>query len=311
MSKTNGKASALPGVFICLYGPSKAGKTVASAAAGATGAFIGSPSGLLSARKFLGIETLNVLPAQLVPEATAAIRSLVNGKSQPSIVIDDFSLMVESTINEYESSKGRAGMWSALTRDVLEIRDAARDATERGTIVIFNCHEQPPRTSSGKAIRGGPALPGQLPEKFSGMVDVIARVVYEPTAAPWKYQLCFEPQGDYVCGDRLGVFPGRAPMNIAEGLRHAGYLVPYPKGLEWIPNVVDKLSQKILEQGIASWPEVLQPAFEKLKEEGGYRPAYIRWALQDALHRAVIQNYENIGIQESFTVADEDEALFA
>jgi len=310
MSKST-KAQDVPGVFICLYGPSKAGKTVASAAAGATGAFIGSPSGLLSARKFLAIDTLNVLPAKTVPEATAAMRSLVNGKSQPSVVIDDFSLIVESTINEYEGTKGRAGMWSALTRDVLEIRDAAREATERGCIVIFNCHEQPPRTSSGKFVRGGPSLPGQLPEKFSGMVDVIGRAVYEPTAAPWKYQLYFEPQADYVCGDRLGVFPGRAPMNIAEGLRHAGYDVPYPKGLEWMPSVVEKLAAKVLDVGIGSWPGVLQPAFQKLQDEGGYAPAHIRWALQDALHRAVIQNHENIGIQESFSSSEEDDALFA
>jgi hypothetical protein len=43
--------------------------------------------------------------------------------ASPSIVIDDFSLIVESTINEYEGTKGRAGMWSALTRDVLAARD--------------------------------------------------------------------------------------------------------------------------------------------------------------------------------------------
>jgi len=306
---TNGKAQAMPGVFICLYGPSKSGKTVASAAAGATGVFIGAPSGLLSARKFLGIETLNIRPARIVPDATAQIRSL-KSQSVPAIVIDDFSLIVESTINEYESSKGRASMWSSLTRDVLEIRDAAREATERGCVVIFNCHEQPPRTSSGKFIRGGPALPGQLPEKFSGMVDVISRVMYEPTAAPWKYQLCFEPQADYVCGDRLGVFPGMSPMNIAEGLRQAGYDVPYPQGLEWAPPVVEKIASRILEAGMESWPEILQGSFEKLRAEKKCSPAHLRWILQDALHQAVIRNHQNIGVMESF-VAPEEEALFA
>ena len=100
-------------------------------------------------------------------------------------------------------------------------------------------------------------------------------------------------------------------MNIAEGLRHAGYDVPYPKGLEWMPSVVEKLAAKVLDVGIGSWPEVLQPAFQKLQDEGGYAPAHIRWALQDALHRAVIQNYENIGIQESFSSPEEDDALFA
>lgn len=307
---TNGKAQAMPGVFICLYGPSKAGKTVASAAAGSTGAFIGTPSGLLSARKFLGIEALNIHSASTVPEAISQIKKLLSSKSSviPSIVIDDFSLMVEATINEYESSKGKGGMWSALTRDVLEIRDAAREATERGAIVIFNCHEQPPRTSSGKFIRGGPALPGQLPEKFSGMVDVIGRVVYESTAAPWKYQLRFDPQPDYVCGDRLGVFPGMAPMNIAEGLRFAGYPIPYPKGMEWAAPVVQKLADKIVSDGIESWPETIQTAFSKLKSQ--HKTPFARWAVQDALHRAILIHHESVGIAETFAAPDKVEDEF-
>lgn len=306
---SNGHGSGLAGgVFICLYGPSKAGKTVASAAAGAGGAFIGDPAGLMSAQRFLGIRDLNILPAKTVPEAVSQIEKSIKKKAS-SIIIDDFSLIVESTINEYESSKGRAGMWSALTRDVLAARDAARAATAQGTIVIFNCHEQPPRTSSGKFIRGGPSLPGQLPEKFSGMVDVIGRAMFEPTAAPWKYQLCFEPQADYVSGDRLSVFPGKAPMNIAEGLRAAGYKIPYPKGLEWIDKVAQNVSDKILEAGIENWPEVLKGVSDKLL--GKREIPHIRWALQDGLHRATLKHYETVDALRAFaSPASDDEGLF-
>ena len=296
------------GVFFCLYGPSKAGKTVASAAAGSTGVFIGDPSGLMSAKRVLGIETLNILPARTVPDAIEAIEKVVKKGGIPSIVIDDFSLIVETTINEYESSKGRSGMWSALTRDVLTARYMARAATAQGAVVIFNCHEQPPRTSSGKFVRGGPSLPGQLPEKFSGMVDVIGRAVFEPTAAPWKYQLCFEPQADYVSGDRLSVFPGRAPMNLAEGLRAAGYVVNYPKGLEWIDGVAQTIAEKILEVGVGSWPKVLQDAADKLQEK---KPLpHLRWALQDGLHRATITHYREVDALRAFAAPEEDDALF-
>ena len=307
---SNGRGSSPSGgVFICLYGPSKAGKTVASAAAGATGVFIGAPSGLMSAQRFLGISDLNILPARTVPEAIAHIETVVKKGGVPSIVIDDFSLMVEATINEYEGTKGRAGMWSALTKDVLSARDAARAATAQGTVVIFNCHEQPPRTSSGKFVRGGPSLPGQLPEKFSGMVDVIGRAMFEPTAAPWKYQLCFEPQADYVSGDRLSVFPGRAPMNVAEGLRAAGYVVPYPKGLDWIDGVAEKLSKKILEVGIENWSDVLREAAEKLR--GKRELPHIRWALQDGLHRATIEHYKEVDALRAFSApAEAEDGLF-
>ena len=102
------------GVFICLYGPSKAGKTVASAAAGSTGVFVGAPSGLMSAKRFLGIEKLNILPARTVPDAIEAIEKAVNKGGVPSIVIDDFSLIVETTINEYEGTKG-ASLFSTAT----------------------------------------------------------------------------------------------------------------------------------------------------------------------------------------------------
>ena len=302
------KTAPQKGVFFCLYGPSKAGKTVASAAAGSTGVFIGDPSGLLSARTFLGIEKLNIMPGRLVPDITSAIEKITaSTKKIPSIVVDDFSLIVETTINEYEKTKG---MWSALTRDVLAARDAARIATDQGIIVIFNCHEQPPRTSSGKFIRGGPSLPGQLPEKFSGMVDVIGRAMYEPTASPWRYQLCFEPQPDYVSGDRLSVFPGKSPMNIAEGLRAAGFSVPYPKGLEWVDAQAGKISTEILSQGIENWGKVLEIFVAQLKADGKETP-HIRWALQDGLHRATIKHHQDIDALRMFTSSGDDENLFA
>ena len=307
-----GGRPSIGGVFICLYGPSKAGKTVASAAAGSTGLFIGDPSGLLSAQRFLGLDNLNVAKAMNVPQATEIIESAIRDSKKrilPSIVIDDFSLMVETTINEYESTKGRGGMWSALTRDVLACRDAARAATANGTIVIFNCHEQPPRNSSGKFVRGGPSLPGQLPEKFSGMVDVIGRAMFEPTAAPWKYQLCFQPQADYMSGDRLSVFPGMSPMNIAEGLRTAGYLIPYPPGLEWIGEVAEKVSQKVIEAGIENWPAVLQAVSEQLKDKK--RLEHLRWALQDGLHRSILRHYSEDEALRAFSMpAGEEDELF-
>ena len=302
---TNGKPQDMPGVFICHYGPSKAGKTVASAAAAPNGVFIGKDSGLLSARKFLGIEKLNTRSASLVPDATAQIKELLNKAKRPlpSVVIDDFSLMVEATINEYESSKGRSGMWSALTRDVLEIRDQARNLTDLGSIVIFNCHEQPPRTSSGRVIRGGPSLPGQLPEKFSGMVDVIGRTIFSPDSTPWKYQLMFGPQPDYISGDRLCVFPPISPMNLAEGLRHAGYDIPRPELVSWIEPAVVKLSAMILEQGVDRWRDVLVPAADKLKAQ--YPVAHVRWALQDSLHRAVIRHHAEVRVLEAFSIEPE------
>ena len=291
-----------PGLFVALYGPSKAGKTVASAAAASTGIFIGPRHGLLSASTFLGLPDLDIRPARTVAWVTDEIEKAI-AKSPPAIVVDDFTLLVDATINQYEKTKGKGAMWSALRNDVLQNRDAARAATEEGIIVIYNCHEQPPRTSSGKYVRGGPAMPGQLPEQFSGMVDVIGRTIFSPDSTPWKYQLMFGPQPDYISGDRLCVFPPISPMNLAEGSRHAGYDIPRPELVSWIEPAVVKLSAMILEQGVDRWRDVLVPAADKLKAQ--YPVAHVRWALQDSLHRAVIRHHAEVRVLEAFSIEPE------
>ena len=98
-------------------------------------------------------------------------------------------------------------------------------------------------------------------------------------------------------------------MNIAEGLRAAGYVVPYPKGLEWIDKVAQGVSERILESGIEKWPEVLKAAAEKL--QGTKELAHIRWALQDGLHRATIVHYQEVDALRSFSAPAEEDAIFA
>ena len=177
------------GVFVTVYGRSKTGKSTCTGAAGATGLFIGSRAGLLPLKSFLGIEKINVKLAKDVDEA-AELLLKHSGSEMPTIVVDDFSLLVEDTISQLEKTHSFGDMWRALRAQVLRVRDAARKATEKGTHVIFNCHESPPKTSSGKSVRGGPAMPGQLPEQFSAFSDVVARVKYDETASPWKHTLC-------------------------------------------------------------------------------------------------------------------------
>ena len=209
------------------------------------------------------------------------------GKHQ-TIVVDDFSLLVEQTVQALEKKHSFGEMWRALRHQVLAMRDAARVATSKGTHVIFNCHQSPPKTSSGKYVRGGPQLPGQLPEQFAAFADIVTRVKYEATAAPWKYVLRTGPDAEHISGDRLDIFPDPAPMNIGEALRLAGYDLPRPKGLEWMEKVVVTLSAKVLEEGLIDWRKTLRPAAEKLREK--HSLPHVRWAIQDSLHRAVLTN---------------------
>lgn len=284
------------GVFAVIYGPSKTGKSTATGAAGAAGLFLAQPGGLLPITNYLGLSGIEYLAPTNVTEAAKIVRE--NAGKFPSIVIDDFSLLTEQTIQQLEKKHSFGEMWRALRHQVLEMRDAARAATAKGTHVIFNCHQSPPKTSSGKYVRGGPQLPGQLPEQFSAFADVVARVKYDATAAPWKYILRTGPDAEYISGDRLDIFPDPSPINLGEALRCAGYDIPRPKGLEWMDKIVAELSGRVLEAGLEDWREVLKPAAEKLRKK--YELPHIRWAIQDSLHRAVLLNARNNLLDELF-----------
>tara|TARA_R100000808_G_C2155439_1_gene167913 strand:+ start:11563 stop:12465 length:903 start_codon:yes stop_codon:yes gene_type:complete len=284
------------GVLAVIYGPSKTGKSTATGAAGAGGLFIAQPGGLLPVTNFLGLEGIEYLCPKDVESAAKAVSS--NAGKYPTIVVDDFSLLVEQTVQQLEQKHSFGDMWRALRHQVLLMRDAARTATAKGTHVIFNCHETPPKTSSGKYVRGGPKLPGQLPEQFSAFADVVARVQFDATASPWKYVLRTGPDAEFVSGDRLAVFPDPAPINLAEALRCAGYDFPRPKGLEWQEKIVDQLSKKLLEGSLLDWRQTLKPAADKLQSK--YPLPHIRWAMQDALHRAILLNARNNLLDEMF-----------
>tara|TARA_R100000963_G_scaffold34891_2_gene30078 strand:+ start:512 stop:1411 length:900 start_codon:yes stop_codon:yes gene_type:complete len=288
------------GVFITIYGPSKAGKSTSTGAAGACGLFIAQEGGLLPIKNFLGVP-VSFLTAKNVEDAAKMVEQ--GAGKHPTIVVDDFSLLVEQTVSSLEQKHGFGEMWRKLRQQVLGMRDAARMATAKGTHVIFNCHESPPRTSSGKYVRGGPMMPGQLPEQFSAFSDIVARVVYDETAAPWKYVLQTAPDAEHICGDRLDILPDPAPMNIGEALRAAGYDIPRPKGLTWQDKVVDALSKQVLDSGIENWRPTLKAAAEKLVSK--YDQAHVRWALQDSLHRAIIMNARENRLDAMFTDSEE------
>ena len=251
---------------------------------------------------YLGIENIEVRAAKTLKEAAVIIEQ--NCEKYPTIVVDDFSLLAEVTIAELEKTHSFGDMWRQLRADVFFVRDAARYANEKGTHVIFNCHYTPARVSSGKYVRGGPKLPGQLPEQFSAFADVVAQVEYDETAAPWKYVLRTGPDKENIRGDRLSIFPDPAPMNLGEALRAAGYEVSRPKGMEWMEKTAESLAVSVLAEGIEEWRGTLKAAAKKL--EGKKDIKHIRWVLQDALHRAVIRNSRDNLIDEMFVDSTQD-----
>ena len=96
-------------------------------------------------------------------------------------------------------------------------------------------------------------------------------------------------------------------MNVAEGLRSAGFDIQYPPGLEWIDKVAEGISRKILAVGIEDWRKVLREVSEKLR--GKHPLPHLRWALQDGLHRATIKHHVSSAALDAFLSDGDDDIL--
>lgn len=261
--------------FVTLYAPSKVGKTTAAGAAAAAGLSIAAPGAMTPVRTFLGVPDAAEARANTIPDVIAVLKN--QGPKYPVIYIDDWSILVDRSFK---------GNWNVLGEEIMACADATRTLTEKGITVIYTCHEQPARESSGKRVRGGPALPGQYPEKFSALADVVLRGVAEPTAAPWPFVMWSFSRPDWIAGDRLSIFPDQCPLNLAEGLRESGHNIPRPKGLEWMETLCEKLTVALMDD-MENWRPILRSAMEKL--HGKQSPQHLRWAASDALHRAIIR----------------------
>ncbi len=242
----------------------------------------------------------NILNVNTVPDATKAIKAIAarKGAKPPAVVVDDFSLLCEQTMSVLEQKLSGFKLWGALRDEVLEFRDACRQG---GMHVVVNAHENAPRTVNGAYIRGGPRLPGRLPEDFPAACDLVLRAVPDPMRPGWKVAYrCTETDPAYITGDRHGVTPDMAPMNLAEILRSAGYRLPRAPGMEWLEEVVEGIAMSLLErpsEETAILTNVTKyvigqryPNFAEFtvrERERALLP--VRWAIRDGRDRAVLR----------------------
>lgn len=292
----------VPAVVIS-YGPSKTGKTTDCLYSFPDAVFIALRAALKPSEDVVGVQIPDnhVLNLSTVTAATAEIRKLTARKGQkPSaVVVDDFSLLCESTMSVLERTKSGYKLWGALRDEVLEFRDACR---EGGMHVIVNAHENAPRTMNGAYIRGGPRLPGRLPEDFPASCDLVLRAVPDAMRPGWRMAYrCTETDPTYVTGDRHGVTPDMAPMNLAEILRVAGYQLPRPPGMEWMEEVVVGAASALFDRPAPAEENailiaVTQHVIDRLRPSAGYdekarRRALLaaRWIIRDARDRAVLR----------------------
>ena len=266
-----------PGSYGCLYGPAGIGKTLVMAPLATLGLVIApNAGGSLSIETFYGLRPKEERFPKDLSSAAAMVRE--GARTHGYIVLDDLSVLVDQCFS---------GDWNALGAELLDLRTACFDSAQAGAHIWAVCHEQPHRESSGKAVRGGPQLPGQYPEKWSSYCFTVLRMVADAAAAPWPYVAWSRARGDWIAKDRYNIFPDSCPANIAEGLRARGYAIPYPGGLDWAGKVVDGLAGRLAKlPDLGSWRTILRPAAEKMAKQD---PRHVRWVLSDALHREMFR----------------------
>lgn len=269
---------------VAIYGPSGCGKTTDLLYSFPQGLFIAPPGALKPAHNVVG-HVPDSREAATIMDATDLVKKMGHDKKYDAIIVDDFSLLAESTVAALEKKLTGFKLWGEMRNVVLAFRDTARRA---GMHVILTAHESSPRTMNGTFIRGGPKLPGRLPEDVPTACDLVLRSAFDPSRRGWHgcYR-CTIDDTQWVTKDRHGVTPDRAPMNTAEILRAAGYNIRRAPGLEWQEELVEALSVAMVADPKAE-ASLVEEAIGLAREQTD-NDLHVRWVLRDSLDRAVLQ----------------------
>lgn len=279
------------------YGSSGLGKTSGALYSFPYGFFLANKGQLKPAIGLVGftpahddrIKTLEEL-IQVIPQ--------IASQGFDAIVIDDLSVLAQRTADTLRARFSRSGnqyvAYQILGSQLLRLRDLSRDL---GVHVIMNCHELPPRMEDGQLIRGGPALPGKIaPRDFPPVADMVLRIVPEPAKQHgWKaVYRCSIDEAAWFTKDRHNATPDRAPANLSEVLRNAGYTIRRAPGLEWIEDVVEWTVQAAsavdpsIQKVMSILSQQIFPTALSTKLKGWNSDAQLkvlRWLERDALDR--------------------------
>jgi hypothetical protein len=268
-----------------VYGPSGIGKTTDLLYGFPNGLFLAPPGALKPAHHVVGFVPASA-EAATIEDATKRLKDIAKAGKFDAVIVDDFSLLAESTLAHFENVKRLTGfkLWGAVRDAVLEFRDTARRV---GMHVVLVAHESTPRTVNGSFVRGGPKLPGKLPEDLPTACDIVLRAAHDSTRRGWHASYrCTVDDPNWVTKDRHGVTPDKAPMNLGEILRMAGYNIARAPGLEWQEEIVAALANALVADP-TNTPAYLAEA-QSMSASHSDNPLHVRWVMRDALDRAAL-----------------------
>ncbi len=289
-----------------ISGPPGLGKTVDCLYSFPRALFIAAPGSLKPA-----VTTVGWVPQAEFADNVEGIAKVVQAALQrknrdfDAVVVDDFGAAVSSTELEMMGTikDGRA-MYKRLAQVVRKLMEDFRDF---GVHVVVSTHKKDPKTATNEAPGhpGGPALPGALMTVVPSITDLWVNMYPDAMRRPHpaSYAAGLSPMGGQGTRDRHGICGDKAPPNLGELLRKAGYKISRPPGMEWHEEAIEQLAQSVL-QGQATIQQAATYAVETLRS-GNQEPWQIRWFLRDLadrieINRAVQQRnaalYAHLGV---------------
>lgn len=295
-------------VFGIIYSPSGAGKSSACCFAFPHAFFIGPQGGVTKvARSVVGLPVETGLPRTdegklLTVDKICQVLPTVAAAGYRAVVIDDITVIGERTsaaLGQIYSKRGGDvyERWEAVANQFMLLRDTARALSIH---VILNAHPLPPWVDKqGIRQKGGPALPGRVtPLRFPPVADFVYRAVVDlawPDPEWHGYFECDPTQPDWYTKDRHDAFGGqtKAPMNLGEILRAAGYDIPRLAGLEWQEALVEVGANAVVAGAAFEtvWVEVAAQARTRFVAGWAVEAAYcaLRWTRLDLYARSYLK----------------------
>jgi len=287
-------------VFACVYGGVKLGKTTDCLLSFPHAGYLARP-GALAPAHWIGF-TPKELVVTGIDGATAAIKKTKIGGRRapgdyPTIIVDDFSMLAEETVaalkEQFKGSKNKYAVWDAVRAKVLDFRSTAESI---GMHVVMNAHETPPRVYEGRALRGGPRLPGTMAEDFPAACGIVLRAIPGERLAqnltwPGRYLCDSNQDPGWVTGDRYGIAYHGCPMNLGELMRASGYIIERFPGVD--EGAIEKAARYLQDKlPLAATNDERLAVVREIRaafRAKGLSDMVIRWSLRDAVDRTLIR----------------------
>lgn len=295
-------------VCAAVFGPAGSGKSTDLVSALPDAWVFAMPGGVRSSSTFVGPDLYSgvrkrTIYVRSLHEVTAYLALMVQGKMERRpIIIDDASLLAGTLHDLLQPQFPKSHtfqFWGAIKAHVRQLRDAGRWA---GVHVFLNAHpiegapkwELDEKSGERKYVKAGPLLAGKsiTPEIVFAFDMVLEVRRDEERVRQGLFPSVYWSEPNSATShvkDRHGVVHGVTPMNLREILRAAGFIMPRPRGLEWMDELTPVVSRR-LDKG-----ETRATVFGELRDKlipqvgkhlGG-------WALRDAFDAYDIANRES------------------